>query len=355
MNKNLITLKLIIALLFSSVKMANAQTAASPTFEQTVDYIVSNTKGRVMYPGALDAYSRVRGYTLKNVIIERNGKITFVTEQKYDYNDFTIIFNIFDLVATTEYPEGVRAKDFLVHFNGLNVSSGYGIVYATQNDALKVARAFRHLRAVCKKPENDLFSQPEQKEKNILSKEETLKYINKNIIPGAKFGLNCSECHEMNYYDGGKSRKTYTGFSSYSIESHELLSATKYVIHASGGECIRNDSRNGYPAMSVEGSCNSRLDITCNFDMLKFIGFETIRINDKHMLLKLNFEQGTIKPSIFLSNIDYNKPNVLWTSSHLAFYVASDKVERTKKAFEHLRILMIEEKQKAEENDPFGN
>lgn len=32
----------------------SAQTV--PSFEQTVDYIISNTKGRVMYPGPLDAY-----------------------------------------------------------------------------------------------------------------------------------------------------------------------------------------------------------------------------------------------------------------------------------------------------------
>src|SRR5690606_11258784 len=146
----------------------------NPTFEQTVDYIVQNTKGRVMYPGALDSYSRVRGYTLKDIKIEKNGKIVFVTEQKNDYNDFTITFNVFDLVATTEYPEGVIAKDFLVHFNGLNVSSGYGIVYATQNDALKVARAFRHLRTVCEKPENDLFGQPVIEEKKTLGKTETI-------------------------------------------------------------------------------------------------------------------------------------------------------------------------------------
>lgn len=146
---------------------------------------------------------------------------------------------MFDLVASTEYPEGVIAKDFLVHFNGLNVTSGYGIVYATQNDALKVARAFRHLRTVCKKPEIDLFSQPITEEKKTLSKAETIRYINKHILTGAKFGLNCNECHEMSYFDNGKITKKYIGFSKYKISTHELQSPSKYVIRAEGGQCVK--------------------------------------------------------------------------------------------------------------------
>lgn len=151
---------------------------ANPTYEQTVNYIIENTKGRVMYPGDLDAYSRTKGYHLKDIKIEKNGKIQLFTDQKYEANDFTITFNIFDLVEKVDYPDGIRAHRFLVHFNGLNVSSGYGITFATDADAQKVARAFRHLKTLCVKSD-DLFSNiTAEEKKSKLSREETISYIN---------------------------------------------------------------------------------------------------------------------------------------------------------------------------------
>lgn len=160
---------------------ANAA-AQNPTYEQTVEYIVSNTKGRVMYPGDLDAYSRVKGYNLKDIKIQKNGRIELHTDQKYDSNDFSIIFNIFDLVEKTDYPDGIRAHNFLVHFNGLNVTSGYGITFATDADAQKIARAFRHLKSLCTR-EGDLFAQPapEETKKPKLGREATITYLQNKL------------------------------------------------------------------------------------------------------------------------------------------------------------------------------
>ena len=170
--------------LLVTVVQVNAQN--DPTFEQTVDYIIKNTKGRVLYPGALDSYTRVKGYYLKDVKIEKNGRIEFITDQKFDDNKFNIIFNIFDLVQKVDYPDGIRAYKFLVHFNGLNVSDGYGITYATDADAQKVARALRHLKTVCTK-ENDLFSKPTDEESKVnLTRDETIDYINKLIFYDGK-------------------------------------------------------------------------------------------------------------------------------------------------------------------------
>ncbi len=57
-----------------------------------------------MYPGDLDSYGRVEGYYLEDIKIEKNGRIEFVTTQQAQINgiyknNFTITFNIFDLVV----------------------------------------------------------------------------------------------------------------------------------------------------------------------------------------------------------------------------------------------------------------
>lgn len=166
--------------------------AQSPTYDETVNYIVQNTKGRVMYPGDLDAYSRSKGYYLKDIRIEKNGKIELITDQKVFDGGFNIIFNIFDLVEKVDYPDGIRAYKFLVHFNGLNVSDGYGITFATDADAQKIARALRHLKTLCKQ-DDDLFAKPTEVEsKSQLSKEETEEYLKKKL----------KECAGATYHDG---------------------------------------------------------------------------------------------------------------------------------------------------------
>lgn len=333
---------------------SQAQSTSSPTFEQTVAYIIENTKGRVMYPGALDSYTRVRGYTLKDIKIDRNGKITFTTEQKNDYNDFIITFNVFDLVPNTEYPQGVIAKNFLVHFNGLNVSNGYGIVYATQNDALKVARAFRHLRTVCEKPKNDLFSTPVAEEKKTLGKSETIEYINKNIITGLYLG-SCN-CYELEIYNGGLGKRGINdGKSSYFVESQSLNNSSYTVIAKSNRESCRTPSYFNAADNLVRGNqIQKTVELKISFEITNLVDFEILDINSdpKTKVLKLNFKPNSSKLSYSLLQ-DLNDINV-WTPSSLKFRVLNENVEKLKKAFLHLQALVVEEKKKKEEEDPFG-
>lgn len=147
------------------------------TFEQTVSYIRKNVTGRVLYPGDLDAYSRTKGYVVAEIGIGKNGSVKIKTENKNDINDYTIEFNIFDLVQKTDYPGGVKAYRFLVHFNGLNVSSGYGISFATDADAERMARAFRYLRKVCQKDPNPFDKPGTAENSGKQTKEETLHYL----------------------------------------------------------------------------------------------------------------------------------------------------------------------------------
>ena len=333
----------------------------SPTFEQTVDYIITNTKGRQMYPGALDSYSRVKGYNLKDVKIEKNGKIVFITDQKNDYNDFTIPFNLFDLVAKTEYPEGVIAKDFLVHFNGLNVSSGYGIVYATQNDALKVARAFRHLRTVCEKPENDLFSQPVIEEKNILSKVETLAYITNLLENTGKD----EDLGGMDYYCNGNRGGNY----HYKQASH-AFTPSSYNIYAVWDEGAQGMDIEGVYTACVTGEAlrrdNSRfknnIKLRYEFDFSKFINAEF-----KYSTLKLFFEEGAVSNKtasgdkldfMFMYNEDSPGERYIGANYYVAINTAGMPKEHQQKlikAFNHLKKMELEEKKKVEDDDPFGN
>lgn len=219
--KKLITLCLIMITAFT-VK------AQSPTYEETVNYIIQNTKGRVMYPGDLDAYSRTNGYNLKDIKIEKNGKIELITDHKFDYNSFNIIFNIFDLVEKVDYPDGIRAYKFLVHFNGLNVSSGYGITFATDADAQKIARAFRHLKTLCVKPD-DLFSKiPDEEKKSKLSMGETINYINNLLYNLPKSQL---DTYEYIYYKTSVKDKASYDYYWYPKEALQYNKETnKYTI-----------------------------------------------------------------------------------------------------------------------------
>ncbi|HEX8019917.1 hypothetical protein [Mucilaginibacter sp.] len=176
-------MKSLFVLLLASILTASVK-AQELSFEQVTNYIKQNVTGRVMYPGDLDAYSRVKGYILKTINIQKNGTVELQTDQANDANHFKISFNIFDLVDKVDYPNGIRAYRYLVHFNGLNVSNGYGITFATDADAEKVARAFRYLKKVCVK-EDDLFSKPTAEEaKPTLSRDETIIYIN-NLLHSA--------------------------------------------------------------------------------------------------------------------------------------------------------------------------
>jgi len=192
------------------------------SFEETVAYLKKNIIGRVMYPGGLDAYSRTKGYHLQNVNIEKNGSITLATEQKNGLNDFKISFNIFDLVQKVDYPEGIRAYKFLVHFGGLNVSEGYGITFATDADAERVARAFRYLKKVCVK-EKDIFSEPTEEEKKPkLSREETVHYINQILSTvNAKVNLKDGKSKQLHLLYGDAALSYSASTKTYSIKYHE--------------------------------------------------------------------------------------------------------------------------------------
>ena len=222
-------------LLITTIGNNKLSAQTDPTFEQTVDYIIKNTKGRVMYPGALDSYSRVKGYVLKDIKIDKTGRIELFTDQKFDDNKFSINFNIFDLVQKVDYPDGIRAYKFLVHFNGLNVSSGYGITFATDADAQKIARAFRHLKQVCT-PENDLFSQIPAEEKKIkLTREETIDYINKLIRFDSPlvihYGTSNTRSGKSYYY----TKKINLGLSyDYSSKSYIFKSKTSFFSSKGG-------------------------------------------------------------------------------------------------------------------------
>lgn len=319
------------ALVFNDVK---AQT--DPTFEQTVDYIIKNTKGRVMYPGALDSYSRVTGYVLVDVKIDKNGRIELFTDQKFDDNKFSINFNIFDLVQKVDYPDGIRAYKFLVHFNGLNVSSGYGITFATDADAQKIARAFRHLKQVCT-PENDLFSQIPAEEKKIkLTREETIEYINKLIRFEQPYVFlravgNDSRKNKTDYFTEFKNKglyynnstKSYSFIVSWQPRSHSFERGTLYQ------------------------------DIETSSYNVKFSNYRTIEVQQKkgnettgnEQILYLFFDQDNYSESFariyFPVNSDYGSKIYDLEDTY------SKEIKKLTKAFERLKELDSDDK------DPF--
>ena len=156
-------LSLILLIFFTSFSFAQ-----SPTYEQTIDFIKTNCVGRMLYEGALDSYQRETGHKLTKIEIQKDGRIKLVADQQNGRHDFEIVFNVFDLKSSIDYPDGIRAYKFLVHFQGLNVSSGYGITFATDADAKRVARSFRHLKTMCSKG-GGLFDEPTQSEKKTYS------------------------------------------------------------------------------------------------------------------------------------------------------------------------------------------
>lgn len=361
---------LLLILSFMNTQNVFAQNNSTPTFEQTVSYIISNTKGRVMYPGALDAYSRVKGYNLKDIFISKSGDITFKTEQKHDLNDFEIKFNVFDLVANTEYPQGVIAKDFLVHFNGLNVSKGYGIVYATQNDAIKVARAFRHLTTVCNKPDNDLFSVPIVEEKITLGKNATVNYISE-IING--LGKNSFAFAEIDYYcvsqdAWGNVSADKGGSFSYGI-TKQTFASDSYTVNTS------YDAANNFMYWNnILSSCNGKtvrggnlsfpryveISYEYNLDLLESFTWDDSRY------LKLKFPKNVIRYTTTSSNqvdrvLFYNdNDDTKYTTGTstlgvVVYGITADQKERITKALNHLLSINKENNIKNRSNDPFGN
>jgi hypothetical protein len=311
-------------ILLTIILFYSIQTSAQEyTYEETVDYLKTNLKGTMMYPGALDSYKRVEGYKLKDVSFSKDGKIIFNTEQNYGKNDFEIRFNIFDLRSTTDYPEGVRAYNFLVHFQGLNVSSGYGVVFATDAEAKRVARALRYWKSLCKKS-SGMFSE-EPKDKSItLNKEQTIVYINKILVKSI-----------------GEEYKTLG--SEHLATNIELLNneTLKYSF---------KDLKlfNG----KWKWKCNKTFKIDFSLiSNVRFVYDAEFADYGKKLLFQSDYQFVEIKKSC-----DEERPTQLYKSKSFAITIkdAHDS-SRLIKAFNHLIKLSKEDRQYKKEKDPFGN
>lgn len=319
------TLFLAVFICLFQIDLASAQT---PTYDQTVNYLIKNIKGRNMYKGELDAYTRVRGYVVRNIKFDQSGRIEITTNQKNGINDFKITFNIFDLTSSLDYPDGVRAYKFLVHFKGLNVSSGYGITFATQNDAVKVARALRYYKSLCNESD-DLFSNPIVKEKPTLTKSETLEYIN-NM-------LNKTEVKKDN------------SFYFYDIK----LSDTGLLIHEKNdhyaGKKYNNQTINKWffdfkdiTSIQAREDKDHRRTHTVRLYFNKDIK-KTVEIKPYYQYMTETRKSGSTKSSysksIWLPFVEYEP------GAH----------KRLVKALNHLKDLVKEEYNKKLSDDPFGN
>lgn len=328
--------------------------AQNPTFEQTVEYIQTNTVGRMLYKGPLDSYQRANGHKLTKISIEKNGRIKLIADQKNGTHDFEIVFNIFDLTSSIDYPDGIRAYKFLVHFKGLNVTSGYGITFATENDAIKVARALRHLKSLCSQ-EGDLFSQPTKEESRpTLSKSETIAYIKKLI----------NEQPDLKYYPDDHdevlvSQRMTDGI--FYIEKKDKFRGTwdntkrryteeefKYNIDLTTASFVEVITYNKGDYLSgadlFYSSFDSRICVK-----LKTTNYITLNHKGRDGL-----DQSSISQAIRATqaaSYHYKKETV--NTFEIYLNNISD-AKRLKKAFDHLNSLIKEEKNLNAESDPFG-
>lgn len=319
-------MKTIITILLTLTVCISSQ-AQDLTFEQTVAYIQKNVTGRMMYPGDLDAYSRTRGYTLKDLSIKQNGAIVLKTDQKWDNHDFEISFNLFDLIQKVDYPEGIRAYKFLVHFNGLNVSGGYGITFATDAEAERVARAFRHLKSVCIKDE-DPFSKPTVIENTPdLNKEETITYIANKLkeVEGQYRGYSFGNAifHDLSFTKS-KTKDGYfiLEYRRYAESDHSDRVSLKYEFDIKNITSLELNSPKhgkGYNAYGVSSPIGM---------------LEIVLINNTGLLI-VNDNSGA-------HNITESQMSFPFLQSN------SGNLKKIIKALEHLRNLSDDE------NDPFG-
>lgn len=328
--------------------------AQNPTFEQTVEYIQTNTVGRMLYKGPLDSYQRATGHKLTKISIEKNGRIKLIAYQRNGSHDFDIVFNIFDLTSSIDYPDGIRAYKFLVHFKGLNVTSGYGITFATENDAIKVARAFRHLKTLCSQ-EGDLFSQPTKEESRVtLSKSETIAYIKKliNDQPDLKYFPEGCEFHvsqritDGTFYIEKKSKCSSRWFDETKMRyiEHEFkydidltkTSFEKVVTYNTGDHLYGSDLFNEFD----------------NRICINLITTNSLTLNQKG---KDGLRQPSMSQAIRATQaarLEYMDEETV--NSFQIYLKNISDAKRLKKAFEHLNSLLKEENNQSNENDPFG-
>lgn len=350
-------MKLAITFLLSIISFALF--SQNPSYEETVDYIKTNTVGRMLYKGPLDSYERATGYKLTNIVIEKNGRIKLITNQKNGIHDFEIVFNIFDLTSSIDYPDGIRAYKFLVHFKGLNVTEGYGITFATENDAIKVARALRHLKTLCSK-EDDLFGKPTQQEKATLTKSETMEYI-KNVINNQedltarendyhvtdnRLKQNIYDNKIIKYYERPTKRKDgkykYDEASySYSIDFMNTPFEKVSLLSPNTSHAF------GYDEPFTRFYCVS-LKINNNTSIMENWESRECGFDSGNYWSSPSQAKNSCKSKSWRS---FNPSKV----SQINIYVKEEaNAKRLKKAFEHLTSIINEEKNTNKANDPFG-
>lgn len=329
-----------ICILFLPIDNNELIAQSSPTYDQTVNYLLKNIKGRNMYKGELDAYTRVRGYVVRNIEFDQSGRIEITTNQKNGINDFKIVFNIFDLTSSIDYPDGVRAYKFLVHFKGLNVTSGYGITFATQNDAIKVARALRHYKSLCNESD-DLFSNPIVKEKPTLTKSETLKYIN-DI-------LNKKEI-KSGYWRNIKDQR----FSESQFQYHNIdTSSDDYSPRRSNKskyykKTFYNYDFNAKDIIDIKPEGTITVSSKIQRLIITFSKKVKMTINDKSYYVKYIESPDKYFPE---------KTKSINRNSIILYFIEYEEGvhQRLIKAMKHLSALAKEEYKKKVSDDPFGN
>tara|TARA_B100000809_G_scaffold152297_1_gene149641 strand:- start:2235 stop:3188 length:954 start_codon:yes stop_codon:yes gene_type:complete len=317
----------------------------------------------MLYEGTLDSYKRETGHKLTKIEIHKDGRIKLVADQQQGRHDFEIVFNIFDLKSSIDYPDGIRAYKFIVHFQGLNVSSGYGITFATDADAKRVARAFRHLKTMSSKG-GGLFDGPTQAEKKpTLTKSETLKYI-ENIVNNQPKLTN----------------RTYDGNFTFSVEAVQTFYSGNFQTEIGklwndGGnfnygeqtkkylnlDKLKIDEVSIYPPRPeyLSGcSTNSECSLKGRYTLLS-IGY--IENNQYGLSYKSqtrdNFAYNVKSTSSEAKNDCKSREwQTFKGSDTVNIYLENqDDADRLKKAFEHLAALINEEKRVKEDSDPFGN
>lgn len=325
--------------------------AQSPTYDQTVDFIKTNCVGRMLYEGPLDSFQRETGHKLTKVEIQKNGTIKLVAYQQHGRHDFDIVFNIFDLKSSIDYPDGIRAYKYLVHFQGLNVSKGYGITFATTEDAKRVARAFRHLKTMCSK-QGSLFDAPTQTEKKAtLTKEETIKYI--------KNAINKQETIKHNYQSNQYDISQDYSINLYSNTFYKESTITKYD---------RDDKTYYYKESKYE--YKQFMDNIESAELVSGKKYYEVGLKFNKSFIKSETETAKYRTSYdFMNTLDKAKETCYsksWKPVNFEGQLRSGKylsiifknesdAKRLVKAFNHLAALIKEERQNAQDDDPFGN
>lgn len=324
----------------------------NPTYEQTVEFIKTNVVGRMLYEGALDSYQRENGHKLTKIEIQKDGRIKLVADQQHGRHDFEIVFNIFDLKSSIDYPDGIRAYKFLVHFQGLNVSKGYGITFATDADAIRVARAFRHLKTMCAKG-GGLFDEPTKTETTpSLSKEETKSYI-QNLLDKQPFLIakrkNKTEKYEVAFRNGFITTHYSSSGKDYDNKYYEHWEKIMEFNFFNGS--LPDNIKLNAPGSRSDGQIGEESFYSLTFHYKPAVKNSwKQRENDVDDYWKMT---TPTKAKNSCENQSWRDLNTTSNTIRIVIKTESD-AKRLKKAFEHLVNLMKEEKRTEQDNDPFG-